>query len=439
MGDSAPFPAPEFMGPQVKKPRPLDVASYATANYERFFTSTTVFFGILQRYIYKELSKSLLLTVFILTGVFFLVASMQVVRKYSQLISFLDLITLSPYIVGKTLSFTIPIGLLSAVTLVYGRMSQDREILILRTAGIHARCMFRPAFMLAVFLLFLCLYLNLEILPYTLLKQEEIKYRALDAIVRANFSSEETTITYIPNLSIYYHKLKNGRFQKLLIQHTSEGYVTNEILADSGSLVYDQTHKTLTFYLYHGSIGQLSSGKKEKEPKIKKEERFFFDQFVFPVHLEKTADGEVNRYRAKYKRFHFLVEGSYLWYELAQGADYRARQEVVPSRIQEAKRDRNHYRRKSLSHAFELHQRIAMSRAPFIIVIVGASVGLMIQNSNRLVVFGISAIPIILVYYPMQMLGETLGYKERLSPFLASWLSNFVTGEIGRASCRERV
>ena len=175
--------------------------------------------GILQRYIIKELLKALFLTFVILTLIFFIIISIQFVHKYSDYLSLLDFIFIAPYLVVKGLSFTIPLSMLAATTLVYGRLAQDKEILILRTAGIHAGKIFSPAYAIGICVSCLCFYINANLVPYAHREWKEIKYKAIEVLLRANFSSKETTIDFIPNIRIYYRSLKNGEFQKLVIQN----------------------------------------------------------------------------------------------------------------------------------------------------------------------------------------------------------------------------
>ena len=395
-------------------------------------------FSILQRYIYKELSKAFLLTLFILTSIFFLVAAMQMVRRYSQFLSFIDLITLSPYILGNALSLTIPMAMLAATTLVYGRLSQDKEILVLRAAGIHAREIFRPAFFIGLLLAGICLYLNAELVPYTYVKQKEIRYQAISVLLKASFGKEETTIDYIPNLYIYYKRLHRGKFRELVIQHARNNQVIDEILARTGSLVYDRTTRMLTFHLENGSISHINRRQSEKNGKSHKshEERLFFKKLVFPVPLTDTSQ-KVKLDRAKYKNIALLVQDMNIWYEnslqLASMIFFakRAKPPTDPAYIKGLYAAKAQAYSKYNSHLVELHNRFAMALAPLLVVFVGASLGLIIQHSNRLVAFGVSAIPVILIYYPLQIWGETMAEKQALPVFLGVWLSNFVTGGLG--------
>jgi len=64
-----------------------------------------------------------------------------------------------------SLMFTIPWGFLTAVLLVFGRLSSDQEITSFRVAGISLRRLVVPVFVLAALLSAACLWLNMNVVP----------------------------------------------------------------------------------------------------------------------------------------------------------------------------------------------------------------------------------------------------------------------------------
>lgn len=396
-------------------------------------------YKILDRYIFIDLVKTFLLTLCILSAMFFLVLSLQVVRKYSQFISVLDILAMAPYTIGKSISFTIPLAMLATTTLIYGRMAYEREILILRAAGIHFYHIIRPSFLLGFLLCCLCLYLNGNIAPYTMHKQREMLYRALEAIVSTTFPSEETTIDFIPNVCVYYRRLRQGQFQHLVLQHITQNAVTQEIIADTGSLEYEKDKKLLTFHLTHGSITHISRGSKQvsidKDSQVK-EEKLFFDAISIPISLPQE-ESTLSRNRSKYK---YMSELSHDMKKLAKRLrEIRSRlqdlRQNLSGNTQELEALQQEYRiilEEHRNHAMEWHERLANSLASLLVVLLGAPLGMLIRHENRLVAFGVGALPVLLIYYPLQMLGSVL-LKKGIPPFIAAWLGTTVTSLLGLA------
>jgi lipopolysaccharide export LptBFGC system permease protein LptF len=328
--------------------------------------------------------------------------------------------------------------MLASTSIVYGRMDYDKEILILRAAGIHFHKIFRPAFLLGIILSCVCLYINGDIVPITMLKQREVRYKALETILSVTFSSEETTIDFIPDLRIYYGKLESGQFQHLVIQHITQAQVTEEILAERGHLVYDKDKKILTFHLQQGSMHYIT--RKQGVPASSplgavKEERFFFEQISLPITLVQQEDSlnrEQDKFKGMARLFHDMKRYQKEFEDVsARRAAIKADPQASPAAVQAVESEYLQKEDIYVDHQMGWHQRIATSLVSFLVVLIGAPLGMVVRHDNRLVAFGVGAIPVLLVYYPLQLCGETLGNKYILSPWLANWLSNLVTSAIG--------
>src|SRR5262249_15439120 len=71
-----------------------------------------------------------------------------------------DVVELVPYVIPGTLPYTIPVSLLFAVTVVYGRLAGDNEIIAIKTAGVSVMRVLWPTFYLAIALSLGLLYLS---------------------------------------------------------------------------------------------------------------------------------------------------------------------------------------------------------------------------------------------------------------------------------------
>jgi lipopolysaccharide export system permease protein len=81
-------------------------------------------------------------------------------------------------IIPFSLIYTIPWAFLSAVLLVFGRLSSDHELTGFRVAGISLTRLAAPVFVLGAALSALCLWLNIEIAPRSNRGADEIALRA---------------------------------------------------------------------------------------------------------------------------------------------------------------------------------------------------------------------------------------------------------------------
>jgi lipopolysaccharide export system permease protein len=105
-----------------------------------------VYFGIVNRMILAELVKVFLMSLVALTGMFLLAGLIQEATQKG--LSPAQILTAIPLIIPNTLPFTIPATTLFATCVVYGRMSADNEVLVLRAAGVNIYHLLWPALIL---------------------------------------------------------------------------------------------------------------------------------------------------------------------------------------------------------------------------------------------------------------------------------------------------
>ena len=122
---------------------------------------------ISDRYIGRQVLFGTLLAILVLSMVLLLGNLFKQIRpllvdKHAPLWLVLRFVlTVLPF----SLMFTIPWGFLSAVLLVFGRLSSDQEITSFRVAGVSLARLVVPVFVLAALLCGACLWLNTNVVP----------------------------------------------------------------------------------------------------------------------------------------------------------------------------------------------------------------------------------------------------------------------------------
>lgn len=107
-----------------------------------------MYFGIVNRMIFAELLKVFLMSLVALTGMFLLAGVIQEATQKG--LSPSQIIMIIPLIIPNTLPFTIPATTLFSTCVVYGRMSADNEVLVLRAAGVNIYHLLWPALLLGI-------------------------------------------------------------------------------------------------------------------------------------------------------------------------------------------------------------------------------------------------------------------------------------------------
>src|SRR6266446_4910928 len=95
------------------------------------------------------------------------------------------------YVLPFSLIFTIPWGLLTAILLVFGRLSADNELIALRSNGVSVTRVCIPLVAIALVCTAICLWLNVQVAPAA---QEKLRSTIFDLATRdpmALFGSDQ--------------------------------------------------------------------------------------------------------------------------------------------------------------------------------------------------------------------------------------------------------
>ena len=160
------------------------------------------------------------------------------------------ILLLVPFVV----SYALPIGVLTGVLLVLGRMSAEHEITAMRAAGLSLPWIARPILLLAVLGVFAGLAINLQFMPWA----RVVYHLELGNAVRINplsFIVPRTFIRDFPGKVLYVGE-KQGQEMKdfWLWELDGQGRVKNLIRAASGSFDFDEATSELILNLNHVQV-----------------------------------------------------------------------------------------------------------------------------------------------------------------------------------------
>lgn len=117
----------------------------------------------LHGYLTRDLLKGTLLSLIAITLLMTVLAIIQPLRQMG--LAGEQVLSLFLFTLPVMLSFTLPVATLFAATLVYGRFSQDRELLACRASGISTMTLLRPALILGLVVTAMSLVLSNFIAP----------------------------------------------------------------------------------------------------------------------------------------------------------------------------------------------------------------------------------------------------------------------------------
>ena len=196
---------------------------------------------ILRDYILREIFPPLLLSLIIITFAF-LVGNLVkladfVINKGVELVYVGEIFL---FLVPSLLSMTIPMGVLTATLLAFGRLSSDNEIQAMRASGINLYKIALPAMTLGLILSLLSVPLNDKIVPGSHYKTRML-IKELGMRKPAAYLEAGTFIRGFKDYILFIYEIKYAKdrtiFNNIRIYQPQKNAPTRTIVAKGGELI----------------------------------------------------------------------------------------------------------------------------------------------------------------------------------------------------------
>ncbi|RLC55466.1 MAG: hypothetical protein DRH89_07640 [Candidatus Cloacimonadota bacterium] len=400
---------------------------------------------ILERYILKENFKPFVVSLMVTTFVMLLDKIIDllnlIIEKHLDILTIISIFGLSlPFI----LALTVPMAILLASIMSFGRLSVDNELIAFKSCGINIFTLLKPTVIAALFLSFFMVYFNNAVLPQTnhMLKNMMIKAnyrRPATAIVPGTFNS-------MKNYTIYVKERIDDELFGILIYNREKTKFPQTISAERGRIELANGGNSLKAILYNGQMHERDQKNPDKY-NISEFKKFTLNlpDLGYKVNQEGTdyrGDRELSS-RAMQK----IVNERKNKIELLNTEIEDIQENINEINSKEEAINKNelkkNYNRLSLKkdkittlksdvrkYQVEIHKKYAIAFACVIFVLIGAPIGMMTKTSGVGMSFSVSAV-VFLIYYGSLTLGEELADKGVVSPFLAMWVSNIIFSIIG--------
>src|SRR6266403_347329 len=213
---------------------------------------------LIDRFVSRELVVNVLFAIVVLSLV--LVVG-NIFRKLLPLLVNHDvpmeyLLTFIAYVLPFSLIFTIPWGLLTAILLVFGRLSADNELIALRSNGVSVTRVCIPLVAIALVCTAICLWLNVQVAPAA---QEKLRSTIFDLATRdpmALFGSDQV-IDEFSGRKIYVGKKEGNKLENIIVFEMDENALPIRVTyAHSGMLEADLPNRRILMHLYEARYQQ---------------------------------------------------------------------------------------------------------------------------------------------------------------------------------------
>ncbi len=356
---------------------------------------------LIDRFIGRELLVNVLFAIAVLSLV--LVVG-NIFRKLLPLLVNHDvplhyLVTFIAYVLPFSLIFTIPWGLLTAILLVFGRLSADNELIALKANGVSVTRMCVPLAGLALVLTAICLWLNVDVAPAA---QEKLRSSIFDLATSnpiALFGGDQV-IDQFPGRKIYVGKKEGNKLENILVfqmdEHSLPVRVTH---ARTGMLEADLENKRLLLHLYNARYEERD----EKNPYDLRRIRdgISMAEGTLPISLEELYEKEKKRPTRSALSLSELLE------QLKNGN----------------RKDRSATRT-------EINKRFSFPFACLAFALIGVPLGITTHRRETSVGFA-TGLLVAIFYFLFIIIADTLRANAKIHPELLVWFPNVLFLVIG--------
>lgn len=385
-----------------------------------------MFGGILLRSIFMELVKVFLLA---LTAITTIVTLAVVVMEASRLgLGLSQILLVVPLAIPSMLPYIIPTTTLFTACITFGRLAHDNEILAIKAAGAHPLRVLRPAVVLGLLASAGTWFLYQEVIPHT------------HHILRTAFTDDPEDALYlllrrdheirIPGLK-YYIAVKGMQGRRLIdpiMKRMDEfGLADVIVTAREAELRYDANNRKILVRMWHGDVENRGKGFVHFEYQV------WEVPYQVPDKSERARPREMTYEEIRQRRAVVVKEMEEVALQVATNAARLAMLAPpadLPLHVTNLKAILRGKQLEINSLDTEVYMRPALALGCLFFVLVGCPVGIWFSRSDYLSAFITCFLPIICLYYPLQLCCTNLAKNGRLPPGPAVWIANGVIGVI---------
>ena len=352
---------------------------------------------ILNRYITREFINAFFLSIAIstfvlLVGNFIKMAELIINKGVSTFF----LIKLIIYLIPYLLSYTVPMAMLTATLISFGRLSSDNEIMAMRSLGISVLTISLPILVMGLIVSLLCIPLNDKLLTKSRFASrktlKEIGLRSPTAYIEAG-----TFIKDFDGYIVFIHEIKGNKLKNVRIYQPQENRPTRTITAKEGEFISVPQKGIVKLKLIDGM---------SEEPDINN-----------PIHFLKL------NFKTYYMTLNVQAPPK------QKKIEKKAREMTIKELRDESKKlGQEGIELEPL--LTEIHQKIAISFSAFVFVLIAIPLAIKSHVKEKSISLGIS-LAVLVIYWLFLAGGTAFALRGALPPWFAMWLPNMLIGSAG--------
>ena len=354
---------------------------------------------VFNRYLLGDFIKSFSITLFVLTFVMYVGATVQAIDYMSRGISGTLIMKIFALNVPFTLSFVIPISVLTTVLLHFGRLSADGEITAMKSCGVSLWQVAAPIVFCSVLLSAVCLLINAEVAP----RSHFLRYQMLRDLGEEDpmaLLEEGQFVRDFPGVQIYVGKKSDTKIEDItLIQFDDKG-ARAQVLADSGEVSFDRETRIMEILLHNVRLTEYDKNDPSDIAKARE-----LSAESYPVTLDLRQMLKKGKIKKK--------PASMTFAELVHAV--RNVRQVFPD-VQE-----KGVLRMRTKLAVDANKRLALALSCFSFTLLGIPLGIRSHRKESSIGIGI-ALVLLFLFYLFMIVADSLLDRPAWRPDLIPWI-----------------
>ncbi|MCX8015373.1 MAG: LptF/LptG family permease, partial [candidate division WOR-3 bacterium] len=331
------------------------------------------------------------------------------------------------YSLPYVLSFCVPIGILIASIMLYGRLAQDNELTAIKSAGINSIVLFKPVVIVVLIISFLMIFFNGYILPEAIYRarnlltdiaQKKPSIRVYEGVFLEDF----------PNYTIYIGSIddRTGKISDVIIwEKNNDQQQPTLIKSKSGRLSTSSDERYIILELDSGEISELVGPDKYRHLYFNAHQiNLLVDDEFTRRHRKYRTDREINLIDLYHKTKNINGDIKSIKNQLVE-LKKKPKSDIIKFQLEDNLTKLRYKQKEFNQFAVEIEKKYALAFSCLIFLFFGANLGILIKRSGLGVGF-IVGLLLFAVYYILLIAGEELADTAKINPFLGIWFGNIL-------------
>jgi len=339
---------------------------------------------IIHRTIFKELLMNFIVIIFSLSIILFMEKFVRLTRLFmGRGAEMKDVVKIFFYLQPSILLLSVPMAILIAIFLVYGRMSTDSETIVLKGCGMSFLGISRAAIFLSILSSLILLFVSLYLLPLGMVSFKKTLYETI--VRKASMTFEEETFSDVFKGNVIYVKevSSSNEFRGIFVYRDADRAIQEPvvIVSEKGTFSSSPEEGLIKLTMNNGMIHTFS----------------------------KKSSSEI----------------TFSQYDLVLSAGTGTEERIKPDEIQTL--DLWKGRKDRVPWAIEFHRRLALPFVCIIFGVLGPALSNRIGKIGRLGGLSLS-LAVLIFYYLILIVGESLAKTGKVPAFVGGWTPNVFFG-----------